>query len=85
MIRKVWHFYYALVLVIKVECSGIALLTFNRALYKGGFKTMDKVDWHKNHIDDSTIITDSYKTTQNVRRYSNLNLAILLSLIVISN
>ncbi|MGR3064947.1 DUF6434 domain-containing protein, partial [Vibrio vulnificus] len=28
---------------------------------------MDKVDWHKNHIDDSTIITDSYKTTQNVR------------------
>ncbi len=36
---------------------------------KGDFKTMDKVDWHKNHIDDSTIITDSYKTTQNVRRY----------------
>lgn len=30
---------------------------------------MDKVDWHKNHIDDSTLITDSYKTTQNVRRY----------------
>ncbi|WP_443088612.1 DUF6434 domain-containing protein [Vibrio sp. T11.5] len=28
-----------------------------------------KVDWHKNYIDDSTIITDSYKTTQNVRRY----------------
>ncbi|HCG5919426.1 TPA: DUF3265 domain-containing protein [Vibrio parahaemolyticus] len=29
MIRNAWHFYYALVLVIKVECSsfGIALLT----------------------------------------------------------
>ncbi|ELU49343.1 hypothetical protein B878_23843 [Vibrio campbellii CAIM 519 = NBRC 15631 = ATCC 25920] len=28
-IRNAWHFYYALVLVIKVECSdiGIALLT----------------------------------------------------------
>lgn len=30
---------------------------------------MEKVDWHKNQIDDDTIITDSYKTTQNVRRY----------------
>jgi len=30
---------------------------------------MEKVDWHKNHIDDNTLITDSYKTTQNVRRY----------------
>lgn len=30
---------------------------------------MKQVDWHKNHIDDSTLITDSYKTTQNVRRY----------------
>lgn len=30
---------------------------------------MEKVDWHKNKIDDSTVITDSYKTTQNVRRY----------------
>ncbi len=30
---------------------------------------MEKVDWHKNHIDDETLITDSYKTTQNVRRY----------------
>lgn len=30
---------------------------------------MEKVDWHKNHINDSTLITDSYKTTQNVRRY----------------
>ncbi|MEZ8313021.1 MULTISPECIES: DUF6434 domain-containing protein [Vibrio] len=30
---------------------------------------MVKVDWHKNQIDDSTVITDSYKTTQNVRRY----------------
>ncbi|MCE7733075.1 DUF3265 domain-containing protein [Vibrio campbellii] len=29
MIRHVWHFYYALVLVVKVLCSGfgIALLT----------------------------------------------------------
>ncbi|APU74074.1 TPA: DUF3265 domain-containing protein [Vibrio parahaemolyticus] len=29
MIRNAWHFYYALVLVIKVVCggSGIALLT----------------------------------------------------------
>ncbi|OED81930.1 DUF6434 domain-containing protein [Vibrio splendidus] len=30
---------------------------------------MKKVDWHKNQIDDSTVITDSYKTTQNMRRY----------------
>ncbi|SJL83890.1 DUF6434 domain-containing protein [Vibrio palustris] len=30
---------------------------------------MEQVDWHKNHIDDDTVITDSYKTTQNVRRY----------------
>ena len=30
---------------------------------------MTKVDWHKNHIDENTLITDSYKTTQNVRRY----------------
>ncbi|QDC95501.1 DUF6434 domain-containing protein [Vibrio furnissii] len=30
---------------------------------------MAKVDWHKNDIDDDTVITDSYKTTQNVRRY----------------
>lgn len=28
-----------------------------------------KVDRHKNNIDDSTLITDSYKTIQNVRRY----------------
>ncbi|MCS0433615.1 DUF3265 domain-containing protein, partial [Vibrio diabolicus] len=29
MIRNAWHFYYALVLVVKVVCSGfgIALLT----------------------------------------------------------
>ncbi|MCR9770333.1 DUF3265 domain-containing protein [Vibrio harveyi] len=29
MIRNAWHFYYALILVIKVACSGfcIALLT----------------------------------------------------------
>ncbi|MBE5187102.1 DUF3265 domain-containing protein [Vibrio parahaemolyticus] len=26
-IRNAWHFYYALVLVFKVVCSGIALLT----------------------------------------------------------
>ncbi|HCE1551933.1 DUF3265 domain-containing protein [Vibrio parahaemolyticus] len=25
--RNAWHFYYALVLVFKVVCSGIALLT----------------------------------------------------------
>lgn len=30
---------------------------------------MEKIDWHKNQIDDKTIITDTYKTTQNVRRY----------------
>lgn len=30
---------------------------------------MEKVDWHKNDIIDDTVITDSYKTTQNVRRY----------------
>ncbi|MFS1466216.1 DUF6434 domain-containing protein [Vibrio lentus] len=30
---------------------------------------MEKVDWHKNQIDENTLITDSYKTTQNVRRY----------------
>ncbi|EIZ1363999.1 DUF3265 domain-containing protein [Vibrio vulnificus] len=27
MIRHAWHFYYALVLVIKAVCSGIACLT----------------------------------------------------------
>ncbi|EJG1033374.1 DUF3265 domain-containing protein [Vibrio parahaemolyticus] len=27
MIRNAWHFYYALRLVFKVVCSGIALLT----------------------------------------------------------
>ncbi|WP_457978930.1 DUF6434 domain-containing protein [Ectopseudomonas composti] len=30
---------------------------------------MNQIDWHKHHIDDSTLITDNYKTTQNVRRY----------------
>ncbi|KDM93470.1 DUF6434 domain-containing protein [Photobacterium galatheae] len=30
---------------------------------------MTKVDWHKNQIDDNTVITRSYKSTQNVRRY----------------
>ncbi|AYO19981.1 hypothetical protein D0856_07630 [Vibrio owensii] len=30
---------------------------------------MSKVDWHKNHIEDNTLITSSYKSTQNVRRY----------------
>ncbi|MDP2571401.1 DUF6434 domain-containing protein [Vibrio penaeicida] len=30
---------------------------------------MEKVDWHSNHIEDTTVITDTYKTTQNVRRY----------------
>ncbi len=30
---------------------------------------MAKVDWHKNDIDDNTVITSSYKSTQNVRRY----------------
>lgn len=30
---------------------------------------MEKVDWHKNQIDDNTVITSSYKSTQNVRRY----------------
>ncbi|TOO37888.1 DUF3265 domain-containing protein [Vibrio parahaemolyticus] len=27
MIRNAWHFYYALCLVFKVVCGGIALLT----------------------------------------------------------
>ncbi|ELA8098904.1 DUF3265 domain-containing protein [Vibrio parahaemolyticus] len=27
MIRNAWHFYYALRLVFKVACGGIALLT----------------------------------------------------------
>ncbi|MCC4775409.1 DUF6434 domain-containing protein [Vibrio cyclitrophicus] len=30
---------------------------------------MEKVDWHKIDILDTTVITDTYKTTQNVRRY----------------
>ncbi|PKF80345.1 hypothetical protein CW749_07195 [Vibrio sp. vnigr-6D03] len=30
---------------------------------------MEKVDWHSNNIEDTTVITDTYKTTQNVRRY----------------
>ncbi|MCR9885843.1 DUF3265 domain-containing protein [Vibrio alginolyticus] len=25
MIRHAWHFYYALVLVVKVECGGISI------------------------------------------------------------
>lgn len=35
---------------------------------------MTKVDWHKNQIDENTLITDSYKTTQNVRRYFKFQL-----------
>ncbi|ASI93910.1 DUF6434 domain-containing protein [Vibrio rotiferianus] len=30
---------------------------------------VNKVDWHKNTINDDTIITASYKNTQNVRAY----------------
>ncbi|WP_045464766.1 DUF6434 domain-containing protein [Vibrio hyugaensis] len=30
---------------------------------------MSNVDWHKNTIEDSTLITATYKNTQNVRRY----------------
>ncbi len=40
MIRNAWHFYYALVLVIKVVCGslGIAWLTLNRALCTSVFR-----------------------------------------------
>ena len=30
---------------------------------------MSKVDWHKDQIEDNTLVTSSYKSTQNVRRY----------------
>ena len=30
---------------------------------------MSKVDWHKDFIEDNTLVTSSYKSTQNVRRY----------------
>ena len=30
---------------------------------------MSKVDWHKDPIEDNTLVTSSYKSTQNVRRY----------------
>lgn len=30
---------------------------------------MDKFDWHKDEITSSTLITKSYKNTQNVRRF----------------
>lgn len=30
---------------------------------------MEKFDWHKDAISDDTLITGSYKNTQNVRRY----------------
>jgi len=30
---------------------------------------MGNVDWHKNYIDDDTLISSTYKSTQNVRRH----------------
>lgn len=30
---------------------------------------MNKVDWHKDQIEDNMLVTSSYKSTQNVRRY----------------
>ena len=30
---------------------------------------MEKFDWHRNKISDTTQIDESYKSTQNVRRY----------------
>lgn len=30
---------------------------------------MEKFDWHKDPISNNTLITKSYKNTQNVRRY----------------
>ena len=30
---------------------------------------MDAFDWHKDKITNSTVITESYKNTQNVRRF----------------
>ncbi|GAK18132.1 hypothetical protein JCM19053_1635 [Vibrio sp. JCM 19053] len=37
-IRNAWHFYYALILVIKAVCGsiGVVLLTLNWALYLRG-------------------------------------------------
>lgn len=34
---------------------------------------MDEFDWHKDTISNSTLITSSYKNTQNVRRFFKLN------------
>ncbi|CAH6801391.1 conserved hypothetical protein [Vibrio chagasii] len=42
---------------------------FQSLIFKEDLEYMTKVDWHKNQIDENTLITDSYKTTQNVRRY----------------
>ena len=33
------------------------------------YLNMDKFDWHKDAISSSTMITESYKNTQNVRRF----------------
>ncbi|SGZ03530.1 DUF6434 domain-containing protein [Moritella viscosa] len=33
---------------------------------------MDEFDWHKDTISSSTLITSSYKNTQNVRRFFKL-------------
>lgn len=30
---------------------------------------MEKVDWHTSQIGDDTVITESYRNTQNVRNY----------------
>ena len=32
-------------------------------------RVASKFDWHAEPLDDSTVLTDSYKNTQNVRRY----------------
>ncbi|HCG9116081.1 TPA: DUF3265 domain-containing protein [Vibrio parahaemolyticus] len=46
MIRHAWHFYYALVLVIKVVCGSIVLCAshLNWALYALGISEQDVFD-----------------------------------------
>ncbi len=71
-IRNAWHSQFKLSFVFTVQwirLSGSVAHYLTRRYTKWRNQTMEKVDWHKNDIDDGTVITDSYKTTQNVRRY----------------
>lgn len=38
-------------------------------------KYKPRIDWHKENLTLETIITDNYKTTQNVRRFFSFHLS----------